>query len=60
MDTKAKKPSEAGTIPPERAGRDERKPDTGEMGDSLQFSRRRFIGTVAAIGGAIGGAALAS
>jgi formate dehydrogenase iron-sulfur subunit len=37
-----------------------KKSEPGEMGDSLNFTRRRFMSTVAAIGGALGVAGLAS
>ncbi len=60
MDKNTKKPCEAGNNPPERAGHLGHKPEAGETGDSLDFTRRRFMSTVAAIGGAVGGACLAS
>ncbi len=46
MDTNDKKPSDPGLRPSEPR----------EPGDSLNFTRRRFMGTAAAIGGAIGAA----
>ncbi|HEY6011375.1 MAG TPA: 4Fe-4S dicluster domain-containing protein [Nitrospirota bacterium] len=60
MDTKDNKPSEPGDVPPAHDEQRAEGPKAGEPGDSLLFSRRRFMGTVAAIGGALGGAALAS
>ncbi len=59
MDKNEKKPS-AGDLVSEKTEDGRKKSAPGEMGDSLNFTRRRFMGTVAAIGGALGVAGLVS
>lgn len=60
MDKNVKKPSEPAKLLTEQRGDGGDTPDNGTMGDSLNFTRRRFMGTVAAIGGALGMAGLTS
>jgi Fe-S-cluster-containing dehydrogenase component len=57
---KITKPSEPGDPQSDQIGDEGKKSQPAAMGDSLKFSRRRFIGTIAAIGGALGGASLVS
>jgi len=59
MDKNESRPSAAGPM----SGKPDdglKKPGSGEMGDSLNFTRRRFMNTALAIGGALGAASLAS
>jgi Fe-S-cluster-containing dehydrogenase component len=58
MDKNLKKPSEPADPLSEQRGKAGDKPDAGAISDSLNFTRRRFMGTVAAIGGALGVASL--
>jgi formate dehydrogenase iron-sulfur subunit len=60
MTRKITKPSEPGDPRSDQIGDEGNKSQPAAMGDSLKFSRRRFIGTIAAIGGALGGASLVS
>jgi len=60
MDKNLTKPSEPTDPLSEHSGKAGDKPDAGAIGDSLNFTRRRFMGTVAAIGGALGVASLTS
>ncbi len=60
MDKNGKKPSEPADPLSEQRGNKGDKSDAGAMGDSLNFTRRRFMGTIAAIGGTLGVAGLTS
>ncbi|MCK9420781.1 MAG: 4Fe-4S dicluster domain-containing protein [Nitrospirae bacterium] len=59
MDKNNNKPSVCGLMPA-KTDDDRKKSGPGEMGDSLNFTRRRFMGTFAAISGALGAAFLTS